>query len=107
MSDIYELTTAPFVPKEEVFSEKPIRTSAEKKMGMGAFLKDGGGDDNKEFVFDEDHFKKFLKEDNNNTQESENNNNNINGQRPNGIAYKRKRQNILGDFRFKRIDELF
>ena len=54
--------TAPFVPAEEDFNEKPIRADDEKKKGFKAFLKD---DDEKQqnMVFDEEHFQKFLKED--------------------------------------------
>ena len=105
MADLYDNAKAPFVPTEEVFNEKPIRNSAEKKKGMGAFLKDAANDAGRadRLVFDEEHFNKFLKEDN--TTESEHAGGQ--GQRANGFGYKRKRQNILGDFRFKKIDEMF
>lgn len=66
MIDLFENTSAPFVPKVEDFCEKPLRTSTEKKKGMGAFLKDTDNGREQKLIFDEDHFQKFLKENNNN-----------------------------------------
>ena len=61
MAEIFEKTSAPFVPSQEDFNEKPGRASNEKKKGFAAFLKE---DDKKnQMVFDEEHFNKFLKED--------------------------------------------
>ena len=71
MSEIFHEMTAPFLPKEEDFNEKPIRASTEKKKGFAAFLKDtGGGQQDQNMIFDEDHFNKFLKEDVENREES-------------------------------------
>ena len=68
MEDIFKNNSPPFCPSEEVFNEKPVRASTEKKKGMGAFLKDNDDGKEEKLIFDEDHFKKFLKEDNNNNE---------------------------------------
>ena len=45
MIDHFENSYAPFVPKEEVFNDMPIRGSTEKKKGgFAAFLKDTGNE---------------------------------------------------------------
>ena len=68
------------------------------------------------FLFDENHFQKFLKKEDSYEYAIQNNrqiktapaNNNIIGGINTAISgQRRKRQNILCDFKFKKIDELF
>jgi hypothetical protein len=91
MKEIYN-TTAPFVPSEAFFNEKAERSSKDKKGGLAAIFAANSPLEEKRLSFDQKHFEKFLREDASEDQ------NNIN---------KRKRQNPLGDFKFKRINEYF
>ena len=86
MQEYFELQNAPFIPKEENFEEKPLRTSTENKKGFEAFFKDNINFD-QQMVFDEDHFKKFLKEEGNNEENRKTPPTKRNG----GVQYRRKR----------------
>ena len=55
---------------------------------------DNMGQPRERLSFDQSHFDKFLREDNHQTSEEPN-------------TAKRRRQNPLGDFKFKRINEYF
>ena len=85
MNEIFTNTTAPYVPTEATFNECAERLSNNdaKKQGFFAETQD------RRLSFDEKHFEKFLREDDQ------------------GVGAKRKRQNPLGDFKFKRINEYF
>ena len=90
MNDIFS-TVAPYVPTEAIFNEQADRNSnpAEKKKGLAGIFAANANTDEKRLSFDEKHFEKFLREDD-----------------FTNIA-KRKRQNPLGDFKFKRINDIF
>lgn len=109
MIEHYNTSSAPFIPQEPTFNEKSIRESTGNKTGKGkggglaALLKktDNGNakSGSKQLTFDENHFQQFLKEDQQKITET--------SDCHNDSVRKRKRQNILGDFKFKKIDQLF
>lgn len=79
-------------------SNVPQKGKNGKGGGLAAILKAKDGDlrQPETLQFDEKHFQKFLKEDQGESEDVQNDS-----------IRKRKRQNILGDFKFKKIDELF
>jgi hypothetical protein len=106
MQDRFENSVAPFVPQEVLFNERADRTSETQapikpanllaaimgKADPAEVLKPQG---QKRLSFTEQHFEKFLREADMNKD----------GQEEPQI--RRKRQNPLGDFKFKRINEYF
>ena len=105
MQDRFENSVAPFVPTEATFNERADRTSDQqapiKPANILAAIM-GKGDpaevlkpQEKRLSFTEQHFEKFLREADMNKD----------GQEEPQI--RRKRQNPLGDFKFKRINEYF
>ena len=92
MQDRFASTTAPIIPEECKYSEadeNPRDNLLAALFDQNVGLNDGRNMKPQKLSFDEDHFQKFLKED----------------QQPKEVTAKRKRQNPLGDFRFKRINE--
>ena len=118
MMEQFESTMAPYVPESAMFNEFALRNSDEQngpglspakpKTLAAAFLKSSAGGvavqaPQRRLSFNHEHFEKFLKQDKKQKQ---------NNQRGTGLAHgelspKRKRQNPLGDFKFKKINEVF
>ena len=104
MIDRYTNGCAPFIPKEAIFNEEANRFSEQPvavkpRNILAAIMGDPTGlevpQHKPNLNFDEAHYNKFEREDKNCYDEE------------NASINKRKRQNPLGDFKFKRINEYF
>ena len=97
---------APYIPPEPIFNEQAQRSSehveVKPKNLLAAIMGNPMADmkmqpePEKKLEFDEAHYDKFQRED----KRAQNENNTDN-------TATRRRQNPLGDFKFKRINELF
>ena len=104
MIDRFNNGCAPFIPKEAAFNEEAKRFSevaqpVKPKNLLAAIMGNPQAteivQEPKRLSFDEAHYNKFEREDKNANDEQ------------NETTNRRKRQNPLGDFKFKRINEYF
>ena len=103
MIDRFNNGCAPFIPKEPTFNEEANRNSVQAqpvkpKNLLAAIMGNPGNElvqEPKRLSFDEDHYNKFQREDKTANDEND------------PTVNRRKRQNPLGDFKFKRINEYF
>lgn len=102
MRDRFTNSCAPFIPSEPTFNECVNRFSeevvpAKPKNILAAIMGNPAAEEPqkpKEMEFDEGHYNKFQRDDKN-----------VHGEAGGGES--RKRQQPLGDFKFKRINEYF
>ena len=86
---------APFIPETAIFNERLMRDSDTENPNKKLLAP--LADYSNRMDFNADHFNKFLKQE-------ENNNNNHDGL---ASVQGRRRRNVLGDFKFKKITEVF